>query len=82
MRAFDEEEAGTECWFAEPIVDGDRASIEYWAILTEVGNGIQTLSGVSVLRFRDDGLIVEHNDHWAMQPGRLEPPSGWEATRS
>ncbi len=76
-RAFADEEPGTECWFGEPIVDGDRAAMQYWAILNEVGSGTQTLSGVSVLRFRADGLVVEHTDYWAMQPGRLELPSGW-----
>jgi ketosteroid isomerase-like protein len=28
-RAFSQEREGTTCWFGVPIVDGDRAAIEY-----------------------------------------------------
>jgi len=28
---------------------------------------------VTVLRFGPDGLVVDHRDYWAMQPGRAEP---------
>ena len=74
-QAFAEEE-GLRVWIGEPIVDGDRASIEWWAALTE--NRIEiTLAGTSVLRFDADGLVVEQRDTWNQADGRREPPDGW-----
>jgi SnoaL-like domain len=76
-RAFADEDLGTECWFADPIVDGSRAVVQYWAVLREPGGSPQTLAGTSVLRFGDDGLITEHIDYWVMQDGHREPPPAW-----
>jgi ketosteroid isomerase-like protein len=74
-QAFAEEES-PRVWVGEPIVDGDRASIEWWAALTE--NRIEiTLAGTSVLRFDADGLVVEQRDAWNQADGRREPPDGW-----
>jgi ketosteroid isomerase-like protein len=73
--AFDEEE-GPRVWVGEPVTDGSRAAIEWWAALTE--NGIETtLAGTSVLRFDADGLVVEQRDTWNQIHGRWEPPDGW-----
>jgi hypothetical protein len=70
------EEAGPRVWVGEPIVDGSRAAIEWWAAVTE--NGIETtLAGTSVLRFDADGLVVEQRDTWNQADGRREPPDGW-----
>jgi hypothetical protein len=71
LRAFADEEL-VECRFGEPVVDGDRAAVEYWAVLSSGGEH-QTLAGVTLLRFAPTGLVVEHRDVWAMQPGRIEP---------
>jgi hypothetical protein len=49
-----------DCSFGEPIVDGDRASVEY-----VVQTSAEEIRGVSILRFRDDGLVAEHLDYWA-----------------
>jgi|SRR5687768_235191 ketosteroid isomerase-like protein len=74
-QAFAEEES-PRVWVGEPIVDGDRASIEWWAALTE--NRIEiTLAGTSVLRFDADDLVVEQRDTWNQADGRREPPDGW-----
>lgn len=74
-QAFAEEE-GQRVWIGQPVVDGDRASIEWWAALTE--NGIETtLAGTSVLRFDADGLVVEQRDTWNQADGRREPPDRW-----
>jgi SnoaL-like domain len=74
-QAFAEEEA-VRAWFGTPVVDEDRAAIEWWAALTE--NGVEiTLAGTSVLRFDSDGLVVEQRDAWNQADGRREPPSGW-----
>ena len=70
-RAFADESL-VECRFAEPIVDGARAAVEYWAILRSP-RGEETLAGVTVLRFGPNGLVVEHRDYWSMEPGRRPP---------
>jgi len=71
LRAFADEEL-VECRFGEPVVDGDRAAVEYWAMLSAEGDE-ETLAGIAVVRFGDDGRVVEQRDYWAMQPGRAEP---------
>jgi hypothetical protein len=68
LRAFAEDDL-VECRFGEPAVDGDRAAVEYWAIL-RTPRGEETLAGVTLLRFGPDGRVVEHRDYWSMQPGR------------
>lgn len=74
-QAFGEEEA-VRVWVGEPLVDAERAAIEWWAALTE--NGVDTtLAGTSVLRFDADGLVVEQRDTWNQAEGRREPPEGW-----
>jgi hypothetical protein len=68
VRAFADEEL-VECRFGEPVADGDRAAVEYWAILSAEGDE-ETLAGIALLRFAPDGRVVEQRDYWAMQPGR------------
>jgi hypothetical protein len=70
-RAFADEEL-VECRFGEPVVDGDRAAVEYWAILSADGNE-ETLAGIALLRFGPDGKVVEQRDYWSMEPGRRPP---------
>ena len=74
-RVFAEEEAEPEVWFGEPISDGDRAAVEYWAIVRYEGRD-HTLAGTTLLRFDADGLVVEHRDYWALEAGRRERPAG------
>jgi hypothetical protein len=73
-RVLAEEEAEPEVWFGEPIVSGDRAAVEYWAIVRYDGRD-QTLAGTTLLRFDADGLVVEHRDYWAIEAGRRGRPA-------
>jgi hypothetical protein len=74
-QAFAEEE-DVRVWMGTPVVEGDRAAIEWWAALAE--DGVETtLAGTSVLRFDPDGLVVEQRDTWNQVDGRREPPDGW-----
>jgi ketosteroid isomerase-like protein len=73
--AFSEQDEA-ECWFGEPFVTGDRALVEYWAVVHYQGRD-ETIAGVAVIRFRPDGLVAEQHDYWNAQEGRLEPPEGW-----
>lgn len=62
-------------WTSEPIVDGDRAAISWWAMLREDGADT-TLAGISVLRFEASGLVAEQWDAWSSADGRRAPPLG------
>jgi len=76
VRAYVERVLGEEddprVWMGEPIVDGDRAAIPWWASLREEGTDT-TLAGTSVLRFDADGLVIEQWDTWNQLVERLEP---------
>jgi ketosteroid isomerase-like protein len=72
-QALGEEEDPT-VWMSEPIVEGDRASVSWWASLRE-GGADTTLAGTSVLRFNADGLVVEQWDAWNQATERRNPPS-------
>ena len=65
-----------QVWMGEPIVAGDRAIVEYWAVVRYQGRD-QTIAGISVLRFGPDGLVHGQHDYWNAQEGRLEPSEGW-----
>jgi hypothetical protein len=73
--AFSDEDELIECRFGPPLVAGDRAAVEWWAVVRANGE-VQTLAGTSVLRFRADGLCIEQRDYWAVEAGRREPPPG------
>lgn len=62
-RVFAEEESA-ECAFETPIVDGDRAAVSWRGQTKLVDGGREDLVGVSLLRFDDDGLVVEQRDVW------------------
>ena len=68
--AFSDEDAA-EPHFGEPIVSGDRAVVEWWAV-SRSGDKEDTLAGVSLLRFDDRGLVVDQRDYWHLEPGRHE----------
>jgi ketosteroid isomerase-like protein len=74
-RAFGEETL-LEVRFGEPVVAGDRAAVEYWAVV-EADGGQTTVAGASLLRFGADGRVVEHRDYWDQVEGRREPPPWW-----
>jgi uncharacterized protein (TIGR02246 family) len=68
-------QADAECRFGEPIVSGDRAAVDWWAIVTDTDGDAETLVGASILRFAADGRVVEQRDVWAAEPGRRELPT-------
>ncbi len=73
--AFAEEDQ-VEAWFATPLVEGEHASIEWWATLLEDG-AETTLVGTSTLRFDAEGLVLEQRDTWNQAAGRVPPREGW-----
>ena len=64
------EEESAEPWFGVPVVDGNRAAVEWRAYVSESGVEV-TIAGTSLLRFREDGLCVEQRDAWAIEAGRV-----------
>jgi ketosteroid isomerase-like protein len=73
------EQSRAECRFGAPIVSGDRAAVDWWAVITAPDGSEETVAGTSLLRFRADGLVVEQRDAWAVREGRHELPA-WAAT--
>jgi ketosteroid isomerase-like protein len=76
LGAFEEEGEELELWWGEPLVSGDRAAVEYWAVLTE-NDELASIAGIATLRFASNGRVAEQHDYWAMTPGRTAPWDGW-----
>ena len=76
-RVFAEEQS-PRVWMAEPIVDGDRAAISWWASMGEQGADV-SYAGTSNLRFDDDGLVLEQWDTWNMVAERRDAPDAPDA---
>jgi nuclear transport factor 2 (NTF2) superfamily protein len=74
--AFGEEDL-VRCWFGRPIVEADRAAVEYWAILRSPDGTHISIAGQSHLRFDEHGLVAEHRDYWTQRDGSVEPSPGW-----
>src|SRR4051794_14785248 len=74
-------EAAVEVWFAEPAVLADgAAACEWWAVTQDHAGALATLSGVSLLRFDDEGRVVDQRDYWSERDGAQEPPADWGPT--
>jgi hypothetical protein len=59
-----------ECRFGRPVVQADRAAVDWWAVVTSTDGSIETLAGTSLIRFDEVGLVVEQRDVWAAHAGR------------
>jgi hypothetical protein len=75
--AFSDQDAAA-CRFGEPVVDGARAAVDWWAVVTAKDGSEQSLAGTSLLRFGEDGLVVEQRDAWGETSGRHDVPE-WAA---
>jgi ketosteroid isomerase-like protein len=69
------DQADAECRFGEPIASGDRAAVDWWAVITSHDGSVETIAGTSLLRFGADGRVVEQRDVWASEPGRRDLPA-------
>jgi hypothetical protein len=74
--ALAEEEGEPEVWMGDPIVTGNRAAIEWWALIIENGQEV-SLAGTSVVRFDENGRTVEQTDYWGNADGRVPRWDGW-----
>ena len=73
--AFGDQDAA-ECRFGEPVVQDDRAAVDWWAVVTSVDGSVETLAGTSLIRFDGTGLVVEQRDVWAAHTG-LDELAHW-----
>jgi hypothetical protein len=78
--ALGEEEGEPEVWMGDPVVAGDRAAIEWWAVVVENGKQV-SLAGTSVIRFGPDGRALEQTDYWGQADGRVPPFDGWATAK-
>jgi ketosteroid isomerase-like protein len=76
--SFAEESRPAEVRFAEPQVDGNAAAVEYWAVIyiKDQQDESVTISGCTVLRFNEAGLVAEARDYSHVREGRHSPPPG------
>jgi uncharacterized protein (TIGR02246 family) len=70
--------------FGRPIVAGDRAAVEWWAVMRDPDWGSAraddsvTLPGCLILRFVPGGLCADLREYWNADFGRAVPaPAGW-----
>ncbi|SIN36925.1 SnoaL-like domain-containing protein [Micromonospora cremea] len=75
QECFAEESRPAEVRFAEPQVDGDAAAVEYWSVIYVKGQPT-TISGCTLLRFDETGLVAEARDYSHVKEGRHAPPAG------
>jgi hypothetical protein len=62
--------------FGAPIVEENRAAVEWWAIVEEGGEET-TFPGILVLTFASDGRCKELRECWHEHNGRIEPHDDW-----
>ena len=72
---FAEESRPAAVWFAEPRVDGDEAAGEYWA-LVYINGQPKTISGCTIVRFDESGLVAEARDYSHVKDGHHVPDAG------
>jgi uncharacterized protein (TIGR02246 family) len=75
--AFAEEQRVDDVRFGTPVVQGDRACVEYWARSLDGHGAAVTLAGCALARFDADGLVSEVRDYWHVREGHRSPPAEW-----
>ncbi|CAN5216531.1 hypothetical protein BH20ACT13_BH20ACT13_01960 [soil metagenome] len=68
------DQAHAVCRFGDSIVAGDRAAVDWWAVVSATDGSVESIAGTSLLRFDQHGLVVEQRDVWASESGRRDLP--------
>lgn len=68
-------QADVRVWMGAPLVDGERAAIEWWTVMSDEGERV-TLPGCLLLEF-DGERCARLNEYWHSEPGAAEPYEGW-----
>jgi ketosteroid isomerase-like protein len=77
VAAFADELAAIDVRFSTPLVDGDQAWVEYWAVVNNGDGDPVTLAGSAIARFDAVGLIIESRDYWHQTIRHIPPPVSW-----
>jgi uncharacterized protein (TIGR02246 family) len=72
--AFADERRIDDVRFGVPVVEGDRACVEYWARFLDRQAKEMTLAGCAMAWFDADGRITEARDYWHVAEGHRPPP--------
>jgi uncharacterized protein (TIGR02246 family) len=75
--AFAEERQVDEVRFGTPVVEGDRACVEYWTRFRDQEGAAMTLAGCATARFDAAGQVTEARDYWHLREGHEAPPEEW-----
>lgn len=75
--AFADERRVDDVRFGTPVVQGDRAWVEYWTRFQDRRGEAMTLAGCATARFDGDGLATEVRDYWHVEAGHRAPPDEW-----
>ena len=75
--AFAEEQRIDDVRLGTPVIQGDRAWVEYWARSWDQHGAAMTLAGCAMARFDAEGLATEVRDYWHVQEGHRPPPDEW-----
>ena len=78
-QAFADEQRIDKVHFSTPVVQGDRACVEYWAWFLDHQGTAMTLAGCAMARFDADGRITQARDYWHLEQGHRTPPQEWIA---
>jgi ketosteroid isomerase-like protein len=62
--------------FGDPIVDGDRVAVEWWALMRTGGDPV-TLVGCLLLTFAADGRCQALRECWNEVEALVNPPPDW-----
>ncbi|MBA2313070.1 MAG: nuclear transport factor 2 family protein [Actinobacteria bacterium] len=62
-------------WLGNPLVDGNRAALEWWTVLKEE-KGEVTLPGCLLLEF-EAGRCARLNEYWHLEHTAVYPYEGW-----
>ncbi|MFN2490148.1 MAG: nuclear transport factor 2 family protein [Actinomycetota bacterium] len=80
IRAYWEQATATQndvrVWMGDPLVDGPRVVLEWWAVMNEVDEGTITLPGCLLLEF-DGDRCARLNEYWHLEHAAVEPYEGW-----
>lgn len=69
----------TEVAFGEPLIDGDRVAVEWWAIVSKDG-AETTDSGALILEFSGH-LCSQLHEYWMLRDGRMDLPENYRILR-
>ena len=62
--------------YADPVVDGDRAVLEWWCEWIEDGQSMM-MAGMTKIWVNSEGLVVEGREYWSASAGAMPPYEGW-----